>query len=155
MTGMTAESWGESTQAMQTSRPKSLSWPEVLAALRSCAGKSVLVRDGRVTEPADAVRPRPAAKGTELCLFPGQKPAARTALIEGLETLEKGSGRRFMASARVSVNGSFLLVESVGDEDVDGTTFAVVRTRRPVLGYNQSQQTSSSTTFRNKRIKTS
>jgi hypothetical protein len=154
MTGMTVESWGGSTQTMQTSRPKSLTWPEVLAALRACTGDSVLVRDGRVTEPADVVRPRPAAKGTELCLFSGQKPAARTALIEGLETLEKGSGRRFMAAARASVNGSFLLVESVGDEDVDGKTIAIVRTRRPVLGYNQSQQTGSSTTFRNKRIKT-
>ena len=115
----------------------------------------MLVRDGRVTEPADAIRPRPAAKGTELCLFSGQKPAARTALIESLGALEKGSGRRFMAAARASVNGSFLLVEGVGDEDVDGTAFAVVRTRRPTLAYNQSQQTGSSTTFRNKRIKTS
>ena len=138
---------------MQTSRPKSLNWPDILAALRGCTSKSVLLRDGRVTEPAETVRPRPAAKGTELCLFPGQKPASRTALIESLEALEKGSGRRFMAAARASVNGSFLLVESVGDEDVDGTAFAVVRTRRPVLGYNQSQQTGSSTTFRNKRIK--
>jgi hypothetical protein len=140
---------------MQTSRPKSLTWPEVLAALRACTGDSVLVRDGRITEPADVVRPRPAAKGTELCLFSGPKPAARTALIEGLEALEKGSGRRFMAAARTSVNGSFLLVESVGDEDVDGKTVAVVRTRRPVLAYNQSQQSGASTTFRNKRIKTS
>jgi hypothetical protein len=142
-------------KAMLTSRPKSLSWPEVLAALRACAGKTVLVRDGHVTEPAEAVRPRPAAKGTELCLFPGQKGAARTALIASLETLEKAPGRRFMAAARASVNGSFLLVESVGDEDIDGTAFAVVRTRRPSLAYNQSRQTGSSTTFRNKRIKTS
>ena len=155
MTSMTVESWGGSTKAMQTSRPKSLSWPEVLAGLRTCTSTSVLVRDGRVTEPADAIRPRPAAKGTELCLFSGQKPAARTALIESLGALEKGSGRRFMAAARASVNGSFLLVEGVGDEDVDGTAFAVVRTRRPTLAYNQSQQTGSSTTFRNKRIKTS
>jgi len=153
MTGMTAESWGGSTQTMQTSRPKSLSWPEVLRALRECSGKSVLVRDGRMTEPAESVRSRPAAKGTELCLFGGEKPTARTALIEALETLEKGSGRRFMASARASVNGSFLLIESVGDEDVEGTVFAVIRTRRPSLAYNQSQQTGSSTTFRNKRIK--
>jgi hypothetical protein len=152
---MTVESWGGSIQTMQTSRPKSLSWPDILAALRACTSQSVLVRDGRVTEPADTIRSRPAAKGTELCLFPGQKPAARTALIAGLETLEKGSGRRFMAAARASVNGSFLLVESVGDEDVDGTPFAVVRTRRPALAYNRSEQTGSSTTFRNKRIKTS
>ena len=144
---------GRNYEEMQPSRPTSLSWPEVLAALRACTSGSVLVRDGRVTEPAEVVRPRPAAKGTELCLFPGEKPATRAALIEALQALEKGSGRRFMAAARASVNGAFLLVEGVGDEDVDGTAFAVVRTRRPSLGYNQSQQTGSSTTFRNKRIK--
>ena len=120
----------------------------------ACAGASVLIRDGRDSEPAGAVRPRPAAKGTELCLFPGEKAAERTALIAGLQTLEKGSGRRFMAAARASIGGSFLLVESVGDEELDGTPVAVVRTRRPALAYNQSQQTGSRTTFRNKRIKT-
>jgi hypothetical protein len=155
MTSMTVESWGGSTKAMQASRPKSLSWADILAALRTCTGKAALLRDGRVTEPADAVRPRAAAKGTELCLFSGPEPVARAALIASLEALEKGSGRRFMAAARASVNGSFLLVESVGDEDVDGSAFAVIRTRRPTLAYNQSQQTGSSTTFRNKRIKTS
>jgi hypothetical protein len=99
------------------------------------------------------VRNRPAAKGTELCLFPGEGPAARLALISDLEALAKNSGRRFMTSARANVNKSFLLIEDVGDEEIDGETFAVVKTRRPVLGYNQSQQTGSSTTFRSKRIK--
>jgi hypothetical protein len=47
-----------------------------------------------------------------------------------------------------------LLVESVADEDTDGIITAVVRTRRPKLGFNQSQQAGSSTTLRSKRIKT-
>jgi hypothetical protein len=138
---------------MQTPPPKSLSWTDVLAALRSSEADSVMIADGKVSEPAAAIRTRPAAKGTELCLFPGDKAAKRTALIESLETFEKGSGRRFMTSARASVNASFLLVEAVGDEVIDGVTYAVVKTRRPVLGFNRSQQTGSTTTFRSKRIK--
>lgn len=132
---------------------KSLSWTELLSALRTCDGASVLIRDGRLVEPAAAIRNRPAAKGTELCLFPGERPATRLDLISELEALAKNAGRRFKTSARANVNKSFLLVESVGDEEIDGENFAVVRTRRPVLGYNQSQQTGSRTTFRSKRIK--
>lgn len=59
-----------------------------------------------------------------------------------------------MAAARAKIGDSALLAESVGDEDVDGTLTAVVRTRRPKLGFNQSQQVGSSTTLRSKRIKT-
>ena len=59
-----------------------------------------------------------------------------------------------MASARAKIGDSALLVESVADEDADGIATAVVRTRRPKLGFNQSQQTGSSTTLRSKRIKT-
>ena len=139
---------------MQTHKPKTLSWPEVLAALRDGTGESVLIRDGKVTEPADAVRSRPAAKGTELCLFPGETPAARVDLVRDLEALAKNSGRRFMTSARANINKSYLLIESVGDEEIEGTLFTVIRTRRPVLGFNPSQQTGSRTTLRSKRIKT-
>ena len=135
------------------SKLKSLAWPAVLAALRACTGESVLIRDGRVTEPAGSVRTRPAAKGTELCLFPGSSPAAREALLAELESQAKVPGRRFMGSARANVNQSFLLVEGVADEEVDGVAYTVVRTRRPSLGYNASQQTGSSTTLRSKRIK--
>jgi hypothetical protein len=137
---------------MQTPLSTSLTWPKVLAGLRACAGESVLIRDGRETEPAAAVRPRPAAKGTELCLFPGEK-TSREALVDILEMLAKAGGRRFMGSARANIGSSFLLIESVADEDVDGTIYAVVKTRRPALGYNQSQQTGSTTHLRSKRIK--
>lgn len=138
---------------MQQRSPQSLSWPEVLAALRACAGEEVLIRDGKLTEPAASVRNRPSAKGTELCLFPGETAVKRLELIAQLETLAKGAGRRFMASARARISGSNLIVESVTDENVDGVLFAVVKTRRPKLGFNQSQQTGDTTTFRNKRIK--
>lgn len=138
---------------MHQRSPQSLSWPALLAALRACAGASVYVRDGKHTEPAGSVRSRPAAKGTELCLFPGEKASKRLDLVEELETLAKRAGRRFTTSARVRVGDSYLLVEGVGDEDVDGTAAAVIRTRRPKLGYNQSLQTGDFTTLRSKRIK--
>lgn len=131
----------------------SLSWPEVLAALRACAGEEVLIRDGKVTEPAASIQTRPSAKGTELCLFPGERAVKRLELIGRLEILAKGAGRRFMTSARARVNGANLIVESLTDENVDGVLFAVVKTRRQKLGFNQSQQTGDTTTFRNKRIK--
>lgn len=140
--------------AMHTLQPKSLRWPHVLAALRTCTGASVLVRDGRVTEPAGAVRSRPSARGSELCLFPGDRPAARLELIRGIEAIATGAGRRFAAAARANVNGSYLLVDGVRDETIDGALFTVINTRRPVLGYNQSQQTGGRTTLRSKRIKT-
>jgi hypothetical protein len=138
---------------MQTTSPKSLSWTAILAALRAGTADTVLIADGKVFEPAAAVRTRPAAKGTELCLFPGEPAAKRTALVASLEGLEKNSGRRFMTSARASVNDSFLLVEAVADETIDGVAYTVIRTRRPVLGFNRSQQVGSTTTLRSKRIK--
>jgi hypothetical protein len=136
-------------------RAKSLSWTRVLADLRGCAGETVLIRDGKVTQPAATVRTRPAAKGTELCLFPGETAVARLELIGHLETLAKASGRRFMTSARAGVNDAFLLIEEVADETIDGALYAVIVTRRPTLAYNQSQQTGARTTLRSKRIKTS
>ncbi|HUN29032.1 MAG TPA: hypothetical protein VMV65_04470 [Alphaproteobacteria bacterium] len=139
---------------MKSSTPKSLSWRDILDALRASAADSVVIRDGRETAPAGIVRTRRSAKGTELCLFTSDKPASRQALIEQLVTLSALSGRRFMASARAQIANSALLVESVADEDVGGISAAVVRTRRPKLGFNQSQQIGSSTTLRSKRIKT-
>ena len=100
---------------MKTSNAKSLSWPEVLSALRACSGELVLIRDGKVTERAAVVRSRPAAKGTELCLFPGEPGATRLELIRQLETLAGATGRRFTKSARASIGNAYLLVESVGD----------------------------------------
>ena len=138
---------------MQPKAPKSLNWPEILAALKKCSGESVLVRDGKLTEPAALIRNRPSAKGTELCVFPGEGPATRLDLIERLEELAKRSGRQFMTSARASVGGSFLLVESIDDENVDDIFYAVLITRRTKLGFNQSQQTGDRTTLRSKRIK--
>lgn len=125
----------------------------MLAALRSCAGESVQIRDGKLTEPAGSVRNRASAKGTELCLFPGQVASKRLDLIAQLEALAKSAGRRFTTSARVRVGDAYLLVEGVADEDIDGATVAMIRTRRPKLGYNQSQQTGDFTTLRSKRIK--
>lgn len=139
--------------AMHTGSPRSLNWPDVLAALRACTGKTVLIRDGKVTEPAATVRTRPAAKGSELCLFSGENAVTRLDLIEQLEGMAKGAGRRFMASARARINDANLIVEGVTDESVDNVLFAVVNTRRPKLGYNQSQQTGATSTLRSKRIK--
>ncbi len=130
-----------------------LSWPALLAALQQRSGASVLIRDGKLTEPAGSVRSRPAAKGTELCLFPAESPSTRLELIEQLETLSKRADRRFKTSARARVGDTHLLIEGVADEDIDGTTVTVIKTRRPKLGYNQSLQTGDSTTLRSKRIK--
>jgi len=138
---------------MHQGLPQSLSWPAVLAALRSSVGESVHMRDGKLTEPAGSVRNRPSAKGTELCLFPGERASARLALIAQLEALAKRAGRRFSTSAKARIGDSYLLIDSVAYEDVDGTTVAVIRTRRPKLGYNQSLQTGDSTPLRSKRIK--
>ncbi len=138
---------------MQSRTPKILSWPEIVAALRVCTGESVLIRDGRVTQPAGVVRTRPSAKGTELCLFPGERSTTRIELMERLATLAKMSRRSFAGSARAKINESYLLIDAVADEDVDGVLFVVVRTRRPTLGFNRSQQTGERTTLRTKRIK--
>jgi hypothetical protein len=138
---------------MQKRSPQNFSWTDVLAALRDCAGESVLIRDGAVTEPAASIRNRPSAKGTELSLFTGEGAMKRLDLVERLEGLAKSAGRRFMTTARAGINGANLIVESVADENVDGVVFAVVRTRRPKLGFNQSQQIGATTTLRSKRIK--
>lgn len=138
---------------MKRSTPTSLSWPEVLSALRACSGELVLIRDGKATEPAAVVRSRPAAKGTELCLFPGERSATRLELIRQLETFAEASGRRFTKSARANIGNSYLLVESVDDEALSDASFTVIRTRRPVLGFNQGQQRGDTTSLRSKRIK--
>jgi len=113
----------------------------------------VRIRDGNSLEPAGSIRNRPSAKGTELCLFPGEKASPRKALIEELETLSQRSGRQFATSAKARINETALLVDSVADEEIDGKLVAVIRTRRPKLGYNQSQQIGATTTLRSKRIK--
>lgn len=114
----------------------------------------MLIRDGHATQPASSIKNRPSAKGEELCLFPGEQPISRSELIGRLEALSKGARRRFMGSARAFINGSGLIVASVGDEQIDDVVFAVIKTRRPVLGFNQSQQVGATTTLRSKRIKT-
>ena len=139
---------------MQLRTPSSLSWPEVLAALRLCTGESVLIRDGKVTEPAAAVRTRPSASGTELCLFSGANSSTRAELIQRLEFLAKASGRRYARSARAKVSEAYLLIEAVADENLDGVLFAVVKTRRPTTGLTGSQQRGDRTTLRSKRVKT-
>lgn len=138
---------------MQNRLPQSFSWTQVLAALRVSAGESVLIRDGTSTAPAASVGSRASAKGTELSLFSGEEAMKRLDLIERLEALAKGGGRRFMTSARAEINGSNLIVESVGDENVDNVLFAVIKTRRAKLGFNQSRQVGATTTLRSKRIK--
>ncbi len=139
---------------MKSATPKSLSWREILDALRVCTADTVFIGDGRELAPAGTVANRPSAKGTELCLFPSDTPASRQALIDQLASLSSSSGRRFMASARAKIGDSALLVASVADEDAGGSLATVVRTRRPKLRFNQSQQTGSTTTLRSKRIKT-
>ncbi len=138
---------------MHQRSPQSLDWSAVLAALRRSVGESVHIRDGKLTEPAGSVRNRPSAKGTELCLFPGDIASTRVDLITQLETLAKRTGRRFITSAKVRMGDSQLLIENVADEDIDGATVTVIITRRPKLGYNRSLQTGDSTTLRSKRIK--
>lgn len=139
---------------MKRAMPQSLTWRDVLAGLRACTGELVFVRDGREQAPAGAVRSRPSAKGTELCLFRGETATTRAALIEQLEGLSATSGRRFMASAKATIGDAALPIEGIGDEESDGVRTAVLRMRRPALGFNQSQQTGSRTTLRSKRIKT-
>jgi len=132
-----------------------LTWTKLLAALRGCSGELVLIRDGRETQPADTIRNRPAATGTELCFFTGAAAPKRSEVVAQLETLSKGAGRRFMSSAKASVNGTSLLIDGAADEVIDGATYAVVTTRRPKLGFNRSQSTASSALGRSsKRIKT-
>lgn len=122
--------------------------------LRTCTGERVLIRDGRDTSPATSVQTRPAASGTEFCLFDGPEGIARQQLIERLETLSKGTGRRFAAAARARINDAFLLVDGVADEEIDGVTYTVVNTRRPKLGHSTTGAKAPQTTHRSKRIKT-
>jgi hypothetical protein len=133
-----------------------LTWPQLLAALKTSTSDRVLIRDGRTTLPADAVRTKPAAAGTEFCLFAGGEGSTRASLITQLETLAKGPGRRFTSSAKASVGGAGLLVDAVADEDVDGKSYVVVVTRRAKLGYNQSQSSAAPPELgrSSKRIKT-
>jgi hypothetical protein len=135
-------------------RAASLSWTDVLTALRASTGTAVVIRDGSTTEPSGLVGTRPAAKGTEFCLLSAAEPVTRAELVAQLESLAKSPGRRFMTSARARVNGTSLLIESVADEREGASVSTVVTTRRPKLGYNPSRQAGDSTTFRNKRIKT-
>ncbi len=116
-----------------------LTWTQLLAALKASPSDLVLIRDGKTTLPADAVRTKPAAAGTEFCLFSGDADSSRATLVVQLDKLAEGPGRRFMTSAKASVQGASLLVERVADEDIDGKSYAVVVTRRAKLGYNQSQ----------------
>lgn len=113
----------------------------------------MFVRDGKSVEPAGSVRTRPAAKGTELCLFPAEAACTRAELVESLEKFAASAGRRFATAARARAGDAYLLIESVGDEELDGRTVVTIRTRRPKLGYNQSIQSGDSTTLRSKRIK--
>ncbi|MGZ3495972.1 MAG: hypothetical protein ACXWMY_02250 [Vulcanimicrobiaceae bacterium] len=139
---------------MQPRAASSLCWPEVLAALRICTGESVIIRDGDVTAPAAAVRTRPSAKGTEFCLFSDAGFLTRAELIQRLEFLAKASGRRWARSARAKVNESYLLIEAVADENLDGVLFAVLKTRRPTTGFKGSHQTGGGATLHSKRVKT-
>ncbi len=139
---------------MHQRTPQSLTWTALLAALRRGEGETVTMSDGKLSEPAGSVRTRPAAKGTELCLFPGDHASARAELVEQLEALAQRAGRRFATAARVRIGDAHLPIESVGDEEIDGATITVIRARRPKLGYNQSLQAGDSTTLRTKRIKT-
>ena len=139
---------------MQHQAPGSLNWTDVLSALREGSGERVLLRDGKATAPAGDVRSRPAARGTELCLFSDGDALTRGALVERLDALAKSAGRRFMTSARASIGDTVLLVGNVADETLDGELVTVINTRRPKLGFNQSQQTGASSPLRSKRIKT-
>jgi len=139
---------------MPLNMPKSLSWPNVLAALRECDGELVRLRDGRETQASDTIRTRPAAAGTEFCIFGGESPATRDALIERLETLAKSPDRRFMGAARACVNGAYLLIDAVLDETEDDVVWTTINTRRPKLGFNASQAKAPHIVGRTKRIKT-
>ena len=128
---------GERSETMAPQN--TLTWPLLLAALKASPSDLVLIRDGKTTFPADAVRTKPAAAGTEFCLFAGEAESSRATLVAQLERLAAGPGRRFKSSAKASLQGASLLVERVIDEDIEGKTYAVVVTRRAKLGYNQSQ----------------
>lgn len=135
-------------------RPSSLHWPQLLGALRTSDARFVRLRDGKTTSPAGDVRSRPAARGTELCLFSGTEPSEREALVRRLEALAKTGGRRFATAVRANIGDAFLLVESVSDEEEGGERFSTIVTRRPTLSYQQSAQTGSTSHLRSKRIKT-
>ncbi|NNM98235.1 MAG: hypothetical protein HKL91_00350 [Candidatus Eremiobacteraeota bacterium] len=139
---------------MQRSAPKSLHWPGVLAALRTCEGECVFLRTGTTSEPAGEIRTRPAARGTEFCLFEGEAPVARVALIERLEHLAASPDRRFAAAARIHVDGSFELVERVMNDSIAGAACAVIIARNSGGRFEPLRGKAPHTTGRSKRIKT-
>lgn len=138
---------------MPVKLPQSLTWSLVLEQLRECTGARVRLQDGRATQPADTVRIRPAAAGTEFCLFDGETAATRLALIDRLETLAKSPDRRFMDAAHASINGANLLIDAIFDESDEGVVWTTISTRRPKLGFGASQGKAPHTTGRTKRIK--
>ena len=144
----------ESIAVMYQSPSKSLHWPALLSALRSCSGERVHLRFGSTTEPAGSVRIRPAARGTEYCLFTDVEPTTRAALIEQLEALAGRAERRFMSAARVQVGDAFYLVEHIADETTDGLVNTVIIARRTKGGFEPMRGKAPQTTGRSKRIKT-
>lgn len=135
-------------------RPSSLHWPQLLAALRSSDAPFVRLRDGKVTAPAGEIRNRPAARGTELCLYSGEEPSDRADLVRRLEAIAKTGGRRFATSVRAHIGDAFLLVEKVDEEEEAGERYCTLATRRPSLSFQQSLQKGSTSHLRSKRIKT-
>ena len=139
---------------MQRSAPKNLHWPGLLAALRLCEGAKVFLRIGTTSEPAGEIRTRAAARGTEFCLFEGDEPVSRAALIERLEHLAAHPDRRFAAAARIHVNGSFELVERAIDDSIAGALCTVVVARSAGGRFEPLRGKAPHTTGRSKRIKT-
>ncbi len=139
---------------MQRSAPKNLHWPGLLAALRLCEGVKVFLRIGTTSEPAGEIRTRAAARGTEFCLFEGEEPVSRAALIERLEHLAAHPDRRFAAAARIHVNGSFELVERAIDDSIAGALCTVVVARSAGGRFEPLRGKAPHTTGRSKRIKT-
>jgi len=132
---------------------KNLTWPDVLAALKACTASPVLIRDGKTTVAAAAIRSRRLASGSELCLFPGADGATREGLVRQLEAQAKSAGRTFMRPARANVGEAHLLVASVTEETIDGTASVVVETQRTPFGFNASQLKGDTTTLRSKPFK--
>lgn len=139
---------------MHLQNSKSLHWPTLLASLRTFSGEFVHLRSGDETEPAGGVRIRPAARGTEYCLFEAAEATTRLALIEQLDALAKRAERRFMSAARVHVAGAFHLVAYVIDEEIDGVKSTLVIARGSQGGFEPMRGKAPQTTGRSKRIKT-
>ena len=112
------------------------------------------MRSGNASGFAGEVRNRAAARGTEFCLFEGAAPLARAALIAQLETLSNRPDRRFMAAARLNLDGAYHLAERVVDEDVEGVSYATIIARTSTTGFSPGSGKAPQTTGRSKRIKT-